>query len=96
MGIQVGAAKPLMLPEKTFNYQILQLLTYTYIVSLKISTFIEKNYRVIAKRDSRAVSGSFNGWWSYMNCCEQLSGMFVIAPIVCIREGQILTNSCKL
>jgi enterochelin esterase-like enzyme len=85
------AAKPLMLPEKTFNYQDPATANlYIHSLAKDIVPFIEKNYRVIAKRDSRAVSGLSMGGGHTMNVANNYPGMFgYIAPMsMGIREGQ--------
>ena len=77
------AAKPLMLPEKPFTYGDPSTANL-YINSLAkdIVPFIEKNYRVIAERDSRAVSGLSMGGGHTMSIANAYPGMFgYIAPM---------------
>lgn len=83
------AAQTLMLPVKTFEQGTT---TNLYINSLAkdIVPYIEKNYRAIAERDSRAVSGLSMGGGHTMNIALEYPGMFgYICPMsMGIREGQ--------
>lgn len=85
------AANPLMLDEKVFDYQD-PTTADLYIHSLvkDIVPYVEKNYRVIAKPDFRAVSGLSMGGGHTMNVANNYPGMFgYIAPMsMGIREGQ--------
>lgn len=85
------AAKPLMLTENAFEYRDPATANlYIHSLAKDIVPFIEKNYRVIAKRDSRAVSGLSMGGGHTMNVANHYPGMFgYIAPMsMGIREGQ--------
>lgn len=85
------AAKPLMLEEKAFNYQDPSTANlFIHSLVKDIVPYIEKNYRVIGKPDSRAVSGLSMGGGHTMSVTNNYPGMFgYIAPMsMGIREGQ--------
>lgn len=85
------AAKPLMLDEKPFDYRDPSTANlFIHSLSKDIVPYIEKHYRVIAKPDSRAVSGLSMGGGHAMNVANHYPGMFgYIAPMsMGIREGQ--------
>lgn len=85
------AAKPLMLEENPFDYRDPSTANlYIHSLAKDIVPFIEKSYRVIAKPDSRAVSGLSMGGGHTMNVANNYPGMFgYIAPMsMGIREGQ--------
>jgi len=85
------AAKPLMLAENAFDYRDPSTANlYIHSLAKDIVPFIERNYRVISKPDSRAVSGLSMGGGHTMNIANNYPGMFgYIAPMsMGIREGQ--------
>jgi enterochelin esterase family protein len=85
------AAKPLMLPEDPLDFRD-PATANLYIHSLAgdIVPFIEKNYRVIAERDARAVSGLSMGGGHTLSVTNSYPGLFgYICPMsMGIREGQ--------
>ena len=85
------AAKPLMLNEKPFdNRDPSTANLFIHSLVKDIIPYIEKHYRVIAKPDSRAVSGLSMGGGHTINVANLYPGMFgYIAPMSTgIREGQ--------
>lgn len=85
------AASPLMLDVKTFdNTDPANANLYVHSIARDIVPFIEKNYRVNANRDSRAISGLSMGGGHTMSLANNYPGMFgYIAPMsMGIREGQ--------
>lgn len=85
------AAKPLMLDEKSFDFQDPSTANlYIHSLVKDIVPYIEKHYRVVAKPSSRAVSGLSMGGGHTMSVANHYPGMFgYIAPMsMGIREGQ--------
>jgi enterochelin esterase family protein len=85
------AARNLMLPETAFSFNDPSTANlYIHSLAKDIVPFIEKNYRAIAERDSRAVSGLSMGGGHTMNVANNYPGMFgYICPMsMGMREGQ--------
>ncbi|MDH6358553.1 esterase [Parabacteroides sp. PF5-9] len=85
------AAKPLMLPENAYDYRDpANANLYIHSLAKDIVPYIEKNYRVIAERDSRAVSGLSMGGGHTVNVTNNYPGLFgYICPMsMGLREGQ--------
>lgn len=85
------AANPLMLDEKPFDYRDPSTDNlFIHSLAKDIVPYIERHYQVIAKPDSRAVSGLSMGGGHTMNVANHYPGMFgYIAPMsMGIREGQ--------
>lgn len=93
------AAKPLMLDEKPFDNRDPST-SNLFIHSLvkDIVPYIEKHYRVIAKPESRAVSGLSMGGGHTINVANLYPGMFgYIAPMSAgIREGQKIDKQLQI
>ncbi len=84
------AARTLMLPEKQIDTRAPENSNlYIHSLAKDIVPFIERNYRVIAERDSRAVSGLSMGGGHTLNVTNNYPGMFgYICPMsMGLREG---------